>query len=199
MPANHSDARGVFRCRIGPALEIKLLEPANAEALFPMIDHDRAYLGEWLPWVERTRSAADVRQFITDIVTPQWLDNRGPQCGIWIEGVLAGTIGCHPIDWQNRTCSLGYWIASQFQGRGIVTGAVAAMLDYLFLDLDLHRVVIQCGTGNYRSCAVPQRLGFTREGIAREAEVVNGRWIDLVVWSILHTEWVARSHRRSSK
>ena len=198
-PANDSDTREVFRRQIGHALTIKLLEPADAEVIFPMIDHDRGYLGEWLPWVERTRSAADVRQFITDIVTPQWLDNRGPQCGIWLEGAFAGTIGCHPIDWRNRTCSLGYWLASQYQGRGIVTSAVAAMLDYLFLDLDLHRVVIQCGTGNYRSCAVPQRLGFTREGIAREAEVVNGRWIDLVVWSILRSEWVARSRSRSSK
>lgn len=196
-PANHSDKREVFRRQIGPALAIKLLEPADAETIFPMIDRDRGYLAEWLPWVERTRSAADVRQFITDIVTPQWLDNRGPQCGIWMEEAFAGTIGCHPIDWRNRNCSLGYWIASQYQGRGIVTTAVAAMLDYLFFDLDLHRVVIQCGTGNHRSCAIPQRLAFTREGIAREAELVNNRWIDLVVWSILHTEWTAGGYGRA--
>jgi ribosomal-protein-serine acetyltransferase len=62
-----------------------------------------------------------VRQFIEEVVSPQWAGNRGPQCGIWIEGVLAGSIGCHAIDWANRTCSLGYWIESRRQGQGIVT------------------------------------------------------------------------------
>jgi ribosomal-protein-serine acetyltransferase len=179
----------VFRRSLSQGVEIKLYEPQDAEAVFASVEQDRAYLGEWLPWVERTRSAADVLQFITGVVTPQWLDDRGPNCGIFVEGELAGSIGCHAIDWQNRSCSLGYWISSRHQGRGIITRAVAAMLDYLFSELQLHRAVIQCGTGNHRSCAVPGRLGFTREGVAREAEWVSGRWIDLVVWSILDSEW----------
>ena len=60
---------------------------------------------------------------------------------------------------------------------------------YLFDDLALHRVTIQCGTGNQRSCAIPQRLGFTREGVMREAEWVNDRWVDLVVWGMLSPDW----------
>ena len=179
----------MFRRQLGPGLEIKLYEPADAEAVFAAVEQDRAYLGEWLPWVERTRSAADVLQFISTVVTPQWRDNTSPNCGIWMNGNLAGSVGCHPIDRQNHSCSLGYWIASRHQGRGIVTRAVVAMLDYLFGELKLHRVVIQCGTGNHRSCTIPKRLGFTREGVAREAECVGGRWIDLIVWSILHSEW----------
>jgi ribosomal-protein-serine acetyltransferase len=182
-----------FHRRVAAGIEIKLFQPADAAAVFELTERDRSYLREWLPWVDRTHSATDVRQFIAEMVLPQWRDNRGPQCGIWLEGTLAGSIGCHPIDWQNRACSLGYWIASQHQGRGIVTRCAATMLDYLFGEMTLHRVVIQCGTGNVRSCAVPQRLRFTREGIAREAEWVGGRWVDLVVWSILYAEWSART------
>ena len=179
----------MFTRRIAPDLEIRLLEPSDAEAVFALAERDRDYLREWLPWVDRTLSAEDVRLFITGTVLPQWDDGRGPQCGIWVDDTLSGSIGCHPIDWQNRSCSLGYWIASGRQGRGIVTRCARAMVDYLFGELDLHRVVIQCGTGNLRSCAIPQRLGFTREGVAREAEWVGARWVDLVVWSILHHEW----------
>jgi ribosomal-protein-serine acetyltransferase len=63
------------------------------------------------------------------------------------------------------------------------------LLAYLFGELDLHRVVIQCGTENHRSCAIPQRLGFTKEGVLRQAQWVSGRWIDLNVWSLLRSEW----------
>ena len=192
-PVNVSHNREIFRRQIGSSLEIKLLEPADAAPIFLLVEQDRAYLGKWLPWVQRTRSSADVLDFIKGVVTPQWLDNRGPQCGIWVEGSLAGSIGCHPIDWQNRGCSLGYWIASAYQGRGIVTRAVAAMLDYLFSEMRLHRVVIQCGTENYASCAIPHKLEFTREGVARQSEWVAERWVDLVVWSILDVEWDAGS------
>jgi ribosomal-protein-serine acetyltransferase len=63
------------------------------------------------------------------------------------------------------------------------------MLDYLFDGLGLHRVAIRCGTGNMRSCAIPQRLGFTREGLLREGEWVNDRWVDLVAWGMLEHDW----------
>lgn len=174
---------------------MRLLEPADAEPVFALVEPNRNYLRQWLPWVDRTHSAADVRQFITEMVIPQWLDRRGPQCAIRVDGAIQGTIGCHPIDWPNRTCSIGYWVTAERQGQGIVTRAVAALLDYLFGEMELNRVVIQCGTGNHKSCAIPQRLGFTREGVARQAEWVGGRWVDLVVWSLLRTEWEAGALR----
>jgi ribosomal-protein-serine acetyltransferase len=53
-------------------------------------------------------------------------------------------------------------------------------------------VEIRCGTGNRKSCAIPERLGFQREGVAREADWVSGRWVDLVIWSMLEDEWKKR-------
>ncbi len=59
-------------------------------------------------------------------------------------------------------------------------------------DLGLHRVTIECGTGNHKSCAIPERLGFVREGLIRQGEWVNDRWVDLVVWGMLEDDWRAR-------
>jgi ribosomal-protein-serine acetyltransferase len=67
----------------------------------------------------------------------------------------------------------------------------------LFDEVELHRVTIQCGTGNHRSCAIPERLGFSREGVLREAEWVNDRWVDLVVWGMLASDW--RSRREATR
>ena len=169
-------------------MELRLFDLTESDTLYATVERNRAYLREWLPWVDRTHSVTDIREFIAR-ARLQFENSQGPQCGIWLNDELAGCIGCHPIDWSNRHCSIGYWVEETRCGQGIVTRSCQTMLEYLFGELGLHRVVIQCGTGNHKSCAIPQRLGFTREGIARQAEWVNDRWVDLVVWSMLAGEW----------
>ena len=119
-------------------------------------------------------------------------ENRSPSSGIWMDGELAGCIGCHVVDYENRNCSIGYWLDAARQGQGIMTRCCTVLLDYLFGELQVHRVEIRAATGNVRSCAIPERLGFTREGIAREAQWVGERWLDMVIWSMLEAEWRAR-------
>ena len=185
----------MFRRTVAPGLEIKLFETGEAKLLYEIADRNRERLRQWLPWVDQTRSAEDVRMFILRVLD-QYHSNLGPQTGIWVNGVLSGTVGCHPIDWSNRNCSIGYWIDASQEGKGVITRCCAALLDFLFEEQGLHRAEIRCGTGNIRSCAVPQRLGFTQEGVSREAEWVSGRWVDLVVWGILEEDW-RRSARRT--
>ncbi|HWC96929.1 MAG TPA: GNAT family protein [Candidatus Sulfopaludibacter sp.] len=177
-----------FHRVIGEAAEIRQFEPRHAEMVFGVVERNRQYLREWLPWVDQTKSSHEIREFILRAQS-QYHSNQGPNAGIWVEGEFAGSIGCHKIDWINRSCSIGYWIDARYQGRGIVTTCCESLLDYLFHEMGLHRVVIQCGTGNAKSGAIPKRLGFTREGVSRDAEWVNDRWIDLVVWSMLENEW----------
>ena len=177
-----------FRREVAEGIEIRLFENSDAETVFAAVVRNREYLREWLPWVDRTRSAWDIREFIGR-ARDKFETGQAPDAGIWIGGVFSGSIGSHAIDRANRSTSIGYWIDSARQGRGVMTRCCATVLDYLFDDLLLHRVEIRCGTGNARSSAVPQRLGFQREGVLREAERVNDRWVDLVVWSMLEAGW----------
>jgi ribosomal-protein-serine acetyltransferase len=181
----------IFRRTVAPGIELKLLETSEAKALFAVAERNRARLREWLPWVDQTRTPEDVRMFILRVMD-QYQANLGPQAGVWVNGVLSGTVGCHPIDWSNRNCSLGYWLDSAHEGKGVITRCCSSMLDFAIKELHLHRVEIRCGTGNHRSCAIPQRLGFTREGVVREAEWVNDRWVDLVIWGMLEEQWRKR-------
>jgi len=181
----------MFRRDVAPGIEIRQFEMSDAEELFACVERNREYLWQWMPWVDSTRSVDDVREFISR-AEAQLEANQGPQNVIWMSGELIGSIGCHPIDWFHRNCSIGYWIDAARQGRGVVTSCCRTLLDYLFCEIGLHRVEIRCGTGNTRSCSIPERLGFTREGVARDAEWVGGRWVDLVVWSMLEGEWSSR-------
>jgi ribosomal-protein-serine acetyltransferase len=97
-------------------------------------------------------------------------------------------IGFHNVEWEAETTTLGYWIAEEHQGRGIVTQAVQALTEHAFAEWKLHRVQIRASTGNAKSRAIPERLGFEREGMLREAEKVGGRYKDLVLYAKLAPE-----------
>jgi ribosomal-protein-serine acetyltransferase len=181
----------MFRRTVAPGIELRQFQMEDAEPTFALVERHRGYLREWLPWVDHTRSPDDVRDFIARVAA-QWEADQGPQTAIWVEGAIRGSLGCHPIDWPNQSASVGYWIEPGQQGRGIVTRCTIAMLDYLFGELGLHRVEIRCAPGNTRSCAIPERLGFAHEGVAREAQWVGSRWVDLVVWSMLAGDWKRR-------
>lgn len=181
----------MFQLVVAPGIEMRMFRTQDAPAVFATVERNRVWLREWLPWVDFTLSPADVLSFFAK-VEEQFHNNQGPQCGIWVDGEFRGGFGCHPIDWANRNCSLGYWIEQGHAGRGIVSRCCVAMADHLFHGLGIHRVEIRCATANIRSCAIPERLGFQREGVARHAQWCNDRWLDMVVWSMLSDEWKRR-------
>lgn len=70
-----------------------------------------------------------------------------------------------------------------------MTAACQAVVDHALVELKLNRVEIRCGAENARSRAVARRLGFAEEGVARQAEWVAGRAIDLVTYAMLAADW----------
>jgi ribosomal-protein-serine acetyltransferase len=176
-----------FHCRVNDDLELKLLEQHHAAALFELVDANRVYLRLWMPWIDGAQSVADVGSFI-DASLQQFAENKGYHAGIWFRGTLCGVIGHHSIDWTNRSTSLGYWLDAAHQGKGIMTESCRAVVEYDFTELQLHRIVIRCATENRRSRAIPERLGFSFEGVAREAEWLYDHFVDLAIYSKLRCD-----------
>ena len=183
----------MFRIPIDDQLALELLEEQHALELFRLVDANRAHLREWLPWLDQNTSVEHTRVFIQATLR-QLAAHNGFASGIRWQGALAGVIGLHAIDWPNRRSSIGYWLAAPHQGRGLMTRACAAVLDRCFGELVLNRVEIECATGNRKSCAIPERLGFTREGVLRQREWLYDHFVDHVAYSMLATEWAERKH-----
>lgn len=181
---------GPFPSRIplGGALELRALEPEQAEVIFAVVAANRDHLGRWLPWVSSTREPADTRAFLHQVAGNR---ARGQTAayGIWAQEELAGLIGLHDIDSSNGSAQIGYWIAARFEGQGMITRAVRALLELAFGPLGLERIEIRCAAGNLRSQAIPMRLGFTFEGTLRRAQWLNGARVDLRIYGLLREEW----------
>lgn len=119
----------------------------------------------------------------------RFAEGNGFEAGIWHEGHLAGVVGYHGIDRQDRATSLGYWLGEEFQGHGLVIRACQAMTDHAFGELGLNRITVSCVTGNRRSRAVPERLDFEQEGVLREAEWLYDRFVDHALYAGLASRW----------
>jgi len=178
----------MFRAALGANLYLRILEERHSPAVFALVDRERATLREWLPWVDVTKSEDDTLAFIRRSLE-QFSTNGGFAAGIWEQERFAGTIGLHKIDWLNRHGEIGYWLGREFQGRGIATQACLAVTRHALAEMQLNRLEIRCATANQRSKAIPRRLGYTYEGVARKASQLHGEYVDLEVYSMLRAEF----------
>ncbi len=178
----------MFCARVRDDVELRLLEERHAPAVFALVNHDREYLRQWLPWVDSSETEDDTLTFIRASLE-QFAANNGFNAGIWRQGQLVGVIGTHKINWLNRKVEIGYWLGQAFQGQGLMTDACRAVVTYLLGELDLNRAEILCASGNEKSSAIPRRLGFTLEGTMRQGELVNGEYYDLLLFGMLKKDW----------
>ena len=179
----------MFKHTLEGGAELRILETRHAVEFLKFIDENRAFLGRWLRWGAEIRSIEEAEAFLRRGIT-RYVEDGLPWVGIWLEGELVGGVLFFPVDARTLATEVGYWLGESAVGRGLVTRAVSAMLDYAFGTLGLHRVALQAEVGNEKSVAVARRLGFTEEGIRRAAGVNQGRYVDMAAFSLLAEEWV---------
>jgi ribosomal-protein-serine acetyltransferase len=179
-----------LRVQLSPGQWLRLLEERDAQELYSVIEANRDRLARWMPWAAG-QTLDDTLSFIRD-TREQLTSNDGFQTAVIDDGRIVGMVGFHGISWQHRSTSIGYWLAESAQGHGTMTHAVRALVDHAFRAWRLHRVEIRAGVDNARSRAIAERLGFTQEGIAREAERIGGRYVDQVVYAALADDWPLR-------
>lgn len=109
-------------------------------------------------------------------------------------GRFLGTCGFWRIIKEHHRAEIGYELAPADWGRGVMTEALGAALDFGFLVMGLHSVEAQIHPDNGGSRRVLEKLGFEREGYFRENfyDPVEGRYTDTVVYSLLQHDWLKR-------
>jgi ribosomal-protein-serine acetyltransferase len=177
-----------MKIQVDDTIRLEFLEEIHAESLFNLVNANRAYLREWLPWVDQMQTVANFAYYIND-TKKRAAEKTDFGYAIIIDKNIVGRIGLHHINRLNKIAEIGYWLADGQQGRGIITKCCTALIKHGFTELGLNRIEIKCGTGNNKSRAIAEKLQFKQEGILRKAELLNGRFIDLYLYAILKEEW----------
>ncbi len=185
-----------FEClRVDGETHLDLLTASHAEELFKLVDKNRSHLEPWMPWVHNTRDIPEISAFIAANGI-RYEAGQAVVVGIWQdvdslaaqETSLRGVASLHAIDRLHSQCAVGYWLCVDAQGQGLMRRVVRRLCDYGFSDLQLHRIEIRCATENHRSQSVALGCGFMHEGTLRQAQEIQGQFMDLEMYGLLQGE-----------
>ncbi len=146
-------------------------------------------------------SLAEATAFVTgqqtqEIASPgQWL-----QIAIALKqtGQLVGDCALKIHATDPRQATIGITLNRPFQRQGFATEALSALLDHLFFERHLHRVVADTDPANVPAWKLLERLGMRREAHCRQSLWFKGRWADEFFYAILHQEWHQLRQGRSA-
>ena len=175
-----------LQIELGGGAILRAFTTDDLDALYELIDLNRARLARWFPWVEgATEPSSQLPWLERARADEDSLDGNG----IWVADRLAG--GCDlRIHRQDDIGELGFWLDEDQVGRGLVTRAAQALMTRGFDDEGLHRVQMRAGVENLRSRAVARRLKLKEEGVLRGAgKVGGGLYVDLVMYGLLVDDW----------
>lgn len=144
-------------------------------------------------WIRDPMPAADVEHRVRLAVAP-WTGEDGR----WLLLVVAaraapehmlGIVCCRVTEREHETMEIGYRMHFDAQRRGYAFEACSRLLDHLFGEIGVRKVVALCVADNEPSWRLMAKLGMQREGRLREYSRLDGRWHDEFVYGLLAREW----------
>ena len=108
---------------------------------------------------------------------------------ITVDNMVIGSIGIfRQGNIHRQTAELGYYIAEEYWGKGIMAEAVKQICEYVFGNSDIIRIYAEPFAYNIASCRVLEKAGFQYEGTLRSNAVKNSKVIDMKMYSLLKEE-----------
>lgn len=160
-------------------ISLRQLKPEEAPVLFGLVDENREYLREWLPWVDHTHTPDDSAKFIAEMIQKR---KEATEYGyaICIDDEPVGHMSLMHVSDDKNLPEIGYWIASSASGQGNTTKAAQTLTDFGLHTLGLPKIIIMAKPENIASNKVAEKLGYKLQETAyseRLNEVVN-------IWAI---------------
>ena len=167
-------------------LLLRAFRVEDAEAIHAAVRESMNELMQWLSWCHPDYAIADTRQFLDGRAEAFQAD--GEYSFAIIErasGRFVGATGINQLEKAALRANLGYWLRTSANGRGYATRATKLVARWAFESQGLERIEIVAATGNLASQRVAERVGATREAIARNRLRVHGVQHDAVVFSLI--------------
>jgi RimJ/RimL family protein N-acetyltransferase len=162
---------------VTPRLVVRCWDPRDAPMLKAAIDASLEHLLPWMPWARDEPQSVDTKVELLRQFRGRFDLGRDFVYGLFTpdEKAVVGGAGLHPSSGssamrrQERDArEIGYWVASEFAGRGLATEATGALVRVAFELERMERVEIHCEVENVRSAAVAVKLGFHEDGVLRQ-------------------------------
>lgn len=178
-------------------LYIKPCQPGDGKMVHEAINSSIKTLSEWMPFAQKEQSIEEVEEGVRQSYA-QFIARKDFRLHIFEKESeeLVGSTGYHRMDWRAGSVEIGYWGVSSHGGKGYMTEAVKELTRFAFEHFAANRVEIRCDELNIASRRIPERLGYTLEGILRRDSLsADGKNLrNTCVYSVLADEWEYHLH-----
>ena len=140
----------------------------------------------WKPTKESIREYFVKQRDLYPKMQPKWVDLA---IEIKASARVVGFVGIGVKDSDSRQAIIGWLLGNKYQGQGLATEAVRALITYGFDEMDLHRIYARTGLKNVRSWKLMERLNMRREAHFKKSHTVEEDWDDEVIYAVLEEEW----------
>jgi [ribosomal protein S5]-alanine N-acetyltransferase len=110
---------------------------------------------------------------------------------IAVDDEIVGTVSLKNISHSMGYGEIGYGVAETHHNQGIATAAVRMLVDKVFAETTLRKLIAYVHDQNRASCRVLEKLGFRREGFLREHYIINGKPANEILYGLLRSDWEA--------
>ncbi len=129
----------------------------------------------------------DANDYISSMLSAN--ENDTFAFAITLDDKAIGSIGVfRQQNIHRQTAEMGYYIAEEYWGKGIMTEAVKQICEYVFEHSDIIRIYAEPFSCNMGSCRVLEKAGFQYEGTLRSNAIKNGKVMDMKMYSLLREE-----------
>ncbi|OLT28705.1 GNAT family N-acetyltransferase [Nocardiopsis sp. CNR-923] len=178
----------MFAISLGGTVELRPLEPWQTEEFLAHMNRGREHVGQHVGLPDLVADLDAARGWLQTYADKAARDT-GRLYGIWDDGLLVGGVLFRVFDAASGTCEAGCWLEPAAVGRGLVTRASRAIIDWAFRERGMHRVEWRVSSANLPSINVAKRLGMSRDGVLRGDVLYRGVRQDTEIWSVLAHEW----------
>jgi|GEM_PF-2914716 len=169
-------------------LELKDLSLDQAETFLEHVNENRAIYSDFIPFVSKTHSLTDMLEVISRALKRQE-EGLSEFYTLWDGERMAGYYLIREIEREARWAEIGYMLGSDWQHRGITKQICTLLINELFDDYGMQKIVICCVDSNLGSIGVAKSLGFQLEGNLRNHFVVNEKLCGMLSFGLLKEEW----------
>lgn len=102
---------------------------------------------------------------------------------------IIGDLGIHFLDSKNKQVEIGCTLNKDFQNKGYASESVKRTIDYLFKELNKHRIITSIEPDNKNAIRLVERIGFRKEAHFVESLWINGKWVDDLIYALIEKDW----------
>lgn len=167
---------------------LETVDLKDAQKRYEIIIENKGYLRQWLGWLDFYNCVDDVINY-TKLCQQRIEKKEAYIFSIYYKNEYVGCIEIQNIDHRNKKCEIGYWIAQNASGKGIMIRSCQRVIEYIFNEIGLNKINIFTATKNFKSQAIPQKLGFVKEGTLEDNECLYGNFVDNFVFGLTKENW----------